>query len=229
VTPAERAALIAAVAAVPVWWHSIPLAPGIITPGWKTPAQHDAEWAPLGLDDLTGQTVLDVGTWDGAYAFRAEAAGAARVVAMDRWTEPGAAGFRLAHAALTSLVEPRRLDLMTGDLTMLGGPFDVVLALGVLYHQADPWGALTRLAGLTRGQLLIETEAVVIPGANPALPLWALRDTLPTCWWIPTLAGLTEALRGVGLSRVTVRTPLPIVSPQESGARHYRLTVQGRA
>jgi hypothetical protein len=143
VTPAEHAALIAAVAAVPAWWHSIPLAPGIITPGWKTPAQHDAEW--------------------------------------------------------------------------------------VLYHQADPWGALTRLAGLTRGQLLIETEAVVIPGANPALPLWALRDTLPTCWWIPTLAGLTEALRGVGLSRVTVRTPLPIVSPQEPGARHYRLTVQGRA
>jgi tRNA (mo5U34)-methyltransferase len=78
----RRDALQAEVDAVGTWWHSIDLG-GVVTPGTKTPAILAAELAGLRLPDLRGRTVLDIGTWDGFYAFAAEQAGAARVVALD--------------------------------------------------------------------------------------------------------------------------------------------------
>jgi tRNA (mo5U34)-methyltransferase len=77
-----RAALRDEVAAVELWWHSIDLG-GVVTPGVKTPRVLADELAGLRLPDLRGRTVLDIGAWDGFYAFAAERAGAARVVALD--------------------------------------------------------------------------------------------------------------------------------------------------
>jgi tRNA (mo5U34)-methyltransferase len=79
-----------AVDAVPFWWHSIDLGDDIVTPGRKTPTIHDRELAELALPELRGRTVLDVGTWDGFYAFAAERLGARRVVALDHfvWSIP---------------------------------------------------------------------------------------------------------------------------------------------
>ena len=72
------------VEAVGFWWHSIDLGDGVVTPGRKTPDIHAFEWETFAGDlDLTGKSVLDIGSWDGYYAFRAEQAGAARVVALD--------------------------------------------------------------------------------------------------------------------------------------------------
>lgn len=48
------------------WWHSIDLGNGVVTPGQKTPEAMAIESA-LFFDpvDLTGRSVLDVGTWNG--------------------------------------------------------------------------------------------------------------------------------------------------------------------
>ena len=74
--------------AVPVWWHSIDLGDGVVTPGRKTDG-HDAflerELRALRLPDLRGRTVLDIGAWDGFYSFTAERLGASRVVALDHY------------------------------------------------------------------------------------------------------------------------------------------------
>src|SRR6478736_10571084 len=71
------------IAAVPYWYHKIPLPGGIVTPGW----------APLNVasyrvpDDLSGKRILDVGAWDGFWTFEALRRGAKQVVAMDDFSD----------------------------------------------------------------------------------------------------------------------------------------------
>jgi tRNA (mo5U34)-methyltransferase len=73
------------IASVPFWWHSIEVAPGLITPGHKTPELHAHELATLRFPDLRDKTVLDIGGWDGFYAFHAEELGAKRVAVLDEY------------------------------------------------------------------------------------------------------------------------------------------------
>ena len=99
--------------------------------------------------------VLDVGTFDGFYAFVAEARGAKRVVAIDseqhvewvraRWgSEPaGGKGFRTIAHLLGSRVEYRRLE--ASRLDELGETFDFVFCLGILHRVTDPLGLLQLL------------------------------------------------------------------------------------
>jgi tRNA (mo5U34)-methyltransferase len=116
--------------------------------------------------------VLDVGTFDGFYAFLAEHRGADRVVAVDneqyrawvrsRWgiELAGGEGFAAISDLLGSNVEYRRLDAF--DLDRLGERFDVALCFGILHRVEDP-GVLL---GLLRermhegGMVLVETYGV---------------------------------------------------------------------
>ena len=75
----------AEVAAVPGWFHSIDVGGGVTTGGHKHPDQLANELRMLGLPDLHGLSVLDIGAWDGFFSFSAEALGAARVVALDHY------------------------------------------------------------------------------------------------------------------------------------------------
>lgn len=72
-------------AAVPGWFHSIDVGGGVVTGGHKRPEQLANELAMLGLPDLHGLSVLDIGAWDGFFSFSAEALGASRVVALDHY------------------------------------------------------------------------------------------------------------------------------------------------
>jgi tRNA (mo5U34)-methyltransferase len=81
----KRRQLTRAADTVPFWWHSIDLGDGVVTDGRKSAQQLDEEWRALGLPDLRGKTVLDVGAWDGWFSFQAERHGAARVVALDHY------------------------------------------------------------------------------------------------------------------------------------------------
>ena len=64
------------------WFHTIDLGNGVTTPG--TPPNEVLE-RPHAFPDVRGRSVLDIGTWDGKYSFRAEQEGARRVVAMDHY------------------------------------------------------------------------------------------------------------------------------------------------
>ena len=71
----------AALERVPLWFHTFSLDGGALyTPGV---ARDHRYRIPVLPDDLSGMSVLDVGTFDGFYAFLAEARGAERVVAVD--------------------------------------------------------------------------------------------------------------------------------------------------
>jgi tRNA (mo5U34)-methyltransferase len=232
-----------------MWWHSIELGDGVVTPGVK-PTDANAELAALHLPDLRGKTVLDIGAWDGLYSFAAERLGAKRVVALDHFvwsidrealeerrrrglpkehpegvrgvwrpdTLPGKRGFDLAREALGSRVEAVVADFMTADLAELG-TFDVVLFLGVLYHLRNPLVALERLAAVTGGLAVIETEAAVFPGSRDrAFCEFFEREYKgdPTNWWLPNERAVVDLCRAAGFENVRVLT-----RPPRSGS--YRL------
>jgi len=69
---------------VPFWWHSIDVG-GIVTPGLIPEDQQQKILRNIRLPDLKGKTVLDIGTYDGFFAFEAERRGASRVVALDHY------------------------------------------------------------------------------------------------------------------------------------------------
>jgi tRNA (mo5U34)-methyltransferase len=67
------------------WWHSIDVGNGVTTPGAKSAGELAHELEAIRLPDLTGRTVLDIGGWDGFFAFEAERRGAARVTVLDHY------------------------------------------------------------------------------------------------------------------------------------------------
>jgi len=116
------------------WFHSIDVGDGIVTPGAVTMdyAQYLLKMVQL-PDRLDGLRVLDIGTFDGLYAFECERRGAAEVVAID--VNPSDLHcFKLAHDLLGSKVKYHHMSVYGLDAQALGGEFDLVLFPGVFYH-----------------------------------------------------------------------------------------------
>jgi tRNA (mo5U34)-methyltransferase len=213
----QPSASLRAEAAAVNWFHSIELAPGFVTPGR---ADTSAQIPRLHLPDLTGKSVLDVGAWDGFFSFEAERRGAARVVALDtfswqaRGSGTGKAGFDLARRALGSAVEDVEVDVMDIAPATVGGEFDVVLFLGVLYHLRHPFLALEKLRSVTRDLLIVETHVDLIGLRRPAMALYPgqeLEDDW-TNWWGPNPAAVKALLEQSGFSdvrQVHPRSALP--------------------
>jgi tRNA (mo5U34)-methyltransferase len=156
---------------VPFWFHTFALnrAEGIYTPGAARDHRYRVSFLPA---DFAGMRVLDVGTFDGFYAFLAEHRGADRVLAVDneqyrlwvasRWgiRLEGGAGFRAIHRLLDSEVGYRRMDAFALD--GLEERFDFVYCCGILHRVDNPLGLLRVLRGRTvsGGTVLIETYGV---------------------------------------------------------------------
>jgi len=162
------------------WFHSIDLGNGVRTPGQKdSPSEVRHFQIPA---DLTGKTVLDIGAYDGFYSFEAERRGAARVVAADdwAWNWPGSdakRNFDLAHDVLHSKVEPVVVSVEDLSPDKVGGQFDVVFFLGVLYHAPDPIGYLRNVRSVTGGLAIVETVVDLLDVPVPASAYYP-RDTL---------------------------------------------------
>lgn len=163
--------------------------------------------------------MLDIGAWDGFFSFEPERRGAAHVFAADHFswhgvgwgTGQGKAGFELARTALGSHVEDVDVDVMDLSPTTVGGPFDVVLFLGVLYHLRHPFFALERVASVTRGLLILETVVDMLGMSRPAVAFYSDRELNndPTNWWGPNPAAVAGMLRAVGFASVSQVTPTP--------------------
>lgn len=187
------------------WWHTIDLGNGVTTPG-QQPIDYPQH---VGLpEDLTGKSVIDVGTWDGVISFAAESRGAARVVAADIFK---GMGFQLVHKVLNSKVEFVQMDVRK-DLPDLG-KFDLVCFLGVIYHVPDPIVTFKRIADLSNDMLILETDTDLNWSPTPMSRLVAghhkwpeltPRDALkkPECnWWLPNRACIEQWIQAVGFDR----------------------------
>jgi tRNA (mo5U34)-methyltransferase len=177
-------------AEVPFWFHTFALnrAAGIYTPGVAVDHRYRLPFLPASFEK---QGVLDVGAFDGFYAFVAEARGARRVVAVDseqhvdwvraRWGVElgGGEGFRAIAQLLGSRVEYRRLD--ASSLADLGETFDFVFCFGILHRVADPLGLLrilrARLPGA--GRVLLETYGINGDNGNPDIRVHRPGEVYP--------------------------------------------------
>jgi tRNA (mo5U34)-methyltransferase len=193
------------------WYHTIDLGQGVVTKGFdETPLRLPRLDLP---GSLRGRTVLDIGAWDGFFAFEAERRGAARVVAADYYSWHGPtwstkAGFELAREALGSRVEDVDIDVMDLSPERVG-TFDVVLFLGVLYHLPHPLLALERVASVTGDLLVLETVVDMVGVGRPAAAFYPGRELNgdPTNWWGPNVPAVHGMLRTVGFEQVRTVTP----------------------
>ncbi|MGZ4666103.1 MAG: class I SAM-dependent methyltransferase [Frankiaceae bacterium] len=190
------------------WFHTMDLGGGVRTHGVYDPTR---TLPRLRLPErLDGRTVLDVGAWDGFYSFEMERRGA-DVLATDHfsWTGEGWGtkdGFLLARDALRSRV--RDLDIDPTELTAeaVGGTYDIVLFLGVLYHLRDAMSVLDRLRNVTGDLLVLETEVGMLLTKRPAAdfhPETGLNND-PTNWWAPNVPATVGMLRAAGFRDVCV-------------------------
>jgi SAM-dependent methyltransferase len=211
------------------WYHTLELAPGVLTPG-HIDLRSTAPKVLPGPGELAGKKALDVGTFDGFWAFELERRGA-EVVALDlprveaaewpaaqrerleqltrEWDVELGRGFTLAAQALGSSV--RRVESDVYELTpeMIGGQVDLVFAGAILLHVRDPVRALERL------------RDVLSPGGTiTILEPFSVRDTLASprraaatfrgawsdfTWWVPNLAALGAWLQAAGFTGVQRR------------------------
>jgi tRNA (mo5U34)-methyltransferase len=162
--------------------------------------------------------VLDVGTFEGFWAFELERRGA-RVTAIDVNTieeldwpvrlRHGAGGrrgegFELAREALGSSVERVGISIYDATAELLGGPFDLVFCGSVLIHLRDPVLALERMAALCNGRLILAEE---YSRKLRLLPLDAVefRGESPwSVWWIPNARAWQAMVRCAGFDDVAV-------------------------
>jgi tRNA (mo5U34)-methyltransferase len=208
------------------WYHTIELAPGVVTSGFFDTRPTVAE-VPLPAS-LAGKRCLDVGTWDGFWAFEMERRGAASVTAIDiedprRWDWPpqamfgaagrdrlayleqfksGAASFALAREALGSSVE--RVDCSVYDLDPeVHGTFDFVFLGSLLLHLRDPVRALDRVRSVCSGEAVFAETIELIPTLlRPRTASVRLEGLDESWWWQPNAAAFRRMVLSAGFEIV---------------------------
>lgn len=165
--------------------------------------------------DLTGRRALDLGTWDGWFAFEMERRGA-EVVAADLVEQDN---FRYAHRERASRIQYVIANVY--DLPDRGiGKFDYVLFLGVLYHLRHPLLALERVCELTREVAIVDSFVVLEKGhVSSPIPWMEFYETEELAgqldnWCGPTLECLFALCRSAGFVRV-----------EKVGLRHEHATL----
>ena len=228
------------VAANPLWYHTMELAPGVVTSGWFD-LRSVVERMPW--PDVRGKRCLDVGTYDGFLAFELERREAAEVVATDlddhaRWDWPigvrdlgtdylasmagprKGIGFELARRALGSRVDRRSISVYDLSPERIGS-FDVIVCGSLLLHLKDPIRALDAMRSVCRGVLLsAETVDLSLSLLRPRSPAAHFRGGDRMQWWIPNVAAHRRMLAAAGwrIERASAPYCIPV------GPGHARAT-----
>ena len=225
------------------WYHTMDLGGGVVTRGMF---DHRPVLERYGLPaSLEGRRCLDVGTYDGFWAFEMERRGAAEVVALDienpdalDWPaavrdrtvktmdETKPERFSVAREALGSNV--RRELRSVYDLGPDLGAFDVVFCGDLLLHLKDPITALERIRSVCTG-----TAIVVNPIRRfwfaPRRPLAQLDGIEEFRWWETNLAGLVRLVRAAGFPAVRALRPFAVPLARGGSWRGLRGVVHGFA
>jgi tRNA (mo5U34)-methyltransferase len=212
------------------WYHTLELAPGVETPGYF---DHRPLLEKLPIPaSLAGQRCLDVGTFDGFWAFELERRGAADVVAADildpmAWDWPAGAhpaaieamerrkeagrGFEIASSAFGSQV--RKIEASVYELDpQVHGEFDFIFMGSLLLHLRDPVRALERVRSVCRGQFLsIDAVDPLLTLLHPLRPIAFLEGTARPWWWKPNLRGYRQMVESGGFE--VLQGPTPILIP----------------
>jgi tRNA (mo5U34)-methyltransferase len=209
-----------AVDAHQLWYHTLELGAGVVTPGWfdLRPIVGKMPWP-----DVAGKRCLDIGTWDGFLAFELERRGASEVIATDisdpagwDWAlrlrslgpevmgqmagEKTGKGFEIAKHALGSQVE--RMEINIYDLAPERvGTFDVVVCGSLLLHLRDPVRALEAIHGVCGGRFLsAEQVSPTLSAMHRRRPVAHFSAGDRGRWWVPNVAGHRRLLEAGGFN-----------------------------
>ena len=213
------------------WYHTLELPDGVVTEGWFDLRPYVGEY---GLPErMDGMRALDVGTWDGFWAFEMERRGA-EVVALDLddereldypprrrpqsfSDESRGQGFHLAHRALGSKVERVVQSIYHATPEELG-TFDLVFCGSVLIHLRDQLLALERIANLCTGTLISAEEydrlTSLLP--FPVSRFRADRDS-DVVFWQPSVRTWKGMLWTAGFDRVSEHGRFTMRAGQSTG------------
>jgi tRNA (mo5U34)-methyltransferase len=186
------------------FYHSIELPDGRVLEGILTLDHLRARLAEFPIQrDLSGKRVLDIGAWDGYFAFEMEKRGA-EVMAIDN-TE--VANFYVAHQLLNSKVDYRVMDVYELAPERVGR-FDIVLFLGVLYHLKHPLYALERVCEVTREMAIVESFVTneAVTSEMPTLEFYETDELLGQIdnWCGPNAQCLLAFCRTAGFARANL-------------------------
>ncbi len=228
------------------WYHTLELAPGVVTKGLFDHVTHVTRYGIPA--DMSGLRALDVGSFDGFWAFEMERRGA-RVTALDvdgpeeldwppRLRALGAeapnakisqrTNFALARGALNSAVERASLSVYEATPERLG-TFDVVFCGSLLIHLRDPLLALERMAALCSGRLVLAEAYSRRLDWIPRVKVAEFRGETPwMTWWLPTSRTLAAMTRCAGFEEVRLhdRFLLPFREGR-GGVRHAIVHARG--
>lgn len=191
--------------AVPWWYHTFEILPGIMTPGI-------CSYKPYLLDhpltrEVSGKKVLDIGAWDGPYTLEMARRGA-RVTAFDI-QPPDHSGFD-AMRRLNDIDAEHFCESVYNLDPQRHGRFDVVLFFGVYYHLRSPLLAIANINAVLEEGGLVFVEGAVLEGASTvdafcadnadkiasvaAMPMaYYVKDIFQdhwSNWWVPNMACL---------------------------------------
>lgn len=164
----------------------------------------DAEWRSnlkwqrvQAAIDVRGCSVLDVGSGNGYYAYRALGAGARCVLGIDP-TVQYAMQFEVTRHFVKDVpawVLPLRLEDLPQGLSC----FDITLSMGVLYHRPSPLAHLRdlRLTLKPGGTLILET-LVIVGGAREVLVPEGRYAGMRNVYFLPSCEALLSWLRRAG-------------------------------
>jgi SAM-dependent methyltransferase len=135
--------------------------PGPDTDNPVRPLQRFRHFMPYVLEaaggSLKGKRVLDMACNGGFWSIQCALLGA-EVVGFDARPELVAQSTLLAEATGCTNASFRQLDFNAATPEALGGTFDIVLNLGLLYHLPEPLSALKRTLRLSHGHVLLDTS-----------------------------------------------------------------------
>ena len=232
----------------PAWYHSIELAPGVVTPGQVDLRGLAARVLP---DDLSGLRALDVGTFDGFWAFELERRGA-QVIAIDverleaaewpplsrerleregaragRGTGPGVRARRRGARLGGRATARERLRTLPRGRRRARRPRLQRRDHAAPARPGAGAGADRRRAGRGRGAAAagaVLAPADLLSPRRPAASFGAAVEGFT--WWLPNLAALGGWLRAAGLRderRLAVLRP-----PRRGPIRHWQAAYAAR-
>lgn len=213
--------------------HNLELAPGV----WTLPEAPDFLATDQRLQaisnlcralygqSLKGLRALDLGCLEGGCSVFLARAGA-EVLGVEARPE-NVEKCLLARDALSL----RDLEFAHADVKEVTaerfGSFDVVLALGILYHLDDPVGWLRQIASLTRGVLFLDTHYAPDTDADAAAVRKGLRERLGPLEELETHGLTTSGRRYHEWSTESQRDVMPWAS--WSNGRSWWLTKESLA
>jgi tRNA (mo5U34)-methyltransferase len=221
-------------AAAGPWFHSMAFDNGATTNG-RDPSE--AKLRALQLPaDLSGHSLVDIGSYEGYFSFHAAQRGA-RVTANDHfvWQFDGGVSrrnFDLAHEVVGSPCEV--LDADVGELASLERKWDVVLFLGVLYHLPDPVGGLRAVRAVTKRVAIVETLVDCLDATGERCAFYSRLNNDTSNHFGPNLAALVAMTERAGFGRAEFRgiwelntvsalSGSPVLSPVTSGRAVFYL------